>query len=292
LPRFLRYHHSFEKCEENTATFRSLLNPSQRPGIRVPFATQQGEGGDRLASLEALDFDLSLVQRDPLRPTGTVDVTLSRDGEPTYVINTGVAYDHLEPTPELLEAAASADLICFGTLIQRSERARSTLYALLDAAPQATKFLDINLRKNCYSAETVRRSLQRTDILKLNTGEVGVIADLLNIPAHTPHEFATHIIDQFQVDTVLVTLGANGVYAATSHGESCTVPGVSISVVDTIGSGDSFAAGFVCKRLLSAPLEECCYFGNLVGALNATKKGGMPNISPAEVSAFVAQHSA
>jgi len=264
-------------------------------GVNARMVSRVGEdqlGHDLLAGLEALDFDLSLVQRDPLHPTGTVDVTLSSDGEPTYVINTRVAYDYLEPTPDLLKAAASTNLICFGTLVQRSEKARSTVCAILDAAPQATKFLDINLRKNCYSADTVRRSLERADILKLNTIEVGVIADLLNISAQTPHEFAAHIIEQFKVDTVLVTLGANGVYAASSHGESCTVPGVSISVVDTIGSGDSFAAGFVYKRLLSAPLEECCYFGNLVGALNATKKGGMPDISPAEVSAFVAQHSA
>jgi fructokinase len=134
--------------------------------------------------------------------------------------------------------------------------------------------------------------LRRADILKLNTGETREIADLLNIPTGTPEEFATYVIERFNIETVLVTLGAAGVYARSAKGESCTVPGVSISVVDTIGSGDSFAAGFVSKQLFSAPLEECCHFGNLIGALNATKKGGMPDISLSDVSAFVAQHSA
>lgn len=264
-------------------------------GVNARMVSRAGDdqlGRELIAGLKALTFDLTLVQQDPLHPTGTVDVTLSSDGDPTFVINTVVAYDYLEPTLQLLNAASTADLICFGTLVQRSEVTRSTIYAVLDAAPHATKFLDINLRKDCYSPDTVRGSLRRADILKLNTGEVHVIADLLNIPTRSLHEFATHVSEQFEIDTVLVTLGAQGVYARRSNGESCTVPGVSISVVDTIGSGDSFAAGFVSKRLLSAPLEECCHFGNLIGALNATKKGGMPDISPAEVSAFVAQHSA
>lgn len=248
-------------------------------------------GDELLAGLEALNFDLSLVQRDASHPTGTVDVTLSSDGDPTFVIKTEVAYDYLEPTPELLAAAATADLICFGTLVQRSARTRETLSRVLDAASRALKFLDINLRKDCYSFDTVTESLRRADILKLNTAEVTILNELLNLTAGTPEEFADEVIERFGIETVLVTLGPKGVYARAQSGARCTVPGVSISVVDTIGSGDSFAAGFVYKRLLSAPLEECCHFGNLIGALNATKKGGMPDISPAEVNAFVATHS-
>jgi fructokinase len=249
-------------------------------------------GDELLAGLATLDFDLSLVQRDPAHPTGTVNVTLSSDGDPTFTINNGVAYDYLEPTRDLMSAAASASLICFGTLVQRSEQTRTTLYAILDAAQQAIKLLDINLRRNCYSSDTVRESLKRADILKLNIAEVGILSEMLGIPERTPEGFSARIIEHFQIDTVLVTLGARGVYARRVNGESCTVPGVAITVVDTIGSGDSFTAGFVCKRLLSAPLEECCHFGNLIGALNATKKGGMPDISPAEVTEFVAHHSA
>lgn len=263
-------------------------------GVNARMVSRVGDdplGHELLTRLEALDFDLSLVQRDSAHPTGTVDVELSNDGDPTFVINTDVAYDYLEPTQSLLEAASIVDLICFGTLVQRGARTRSTLHSVLDAAPQATTILDINLRKNCYSPGTVRDSLQRADILKLNTGEVQVVSELLKLNAITPQEFAARVSDTFEIETVLVTLGAKGVYAYNSRGESATVPGVSISVVDTIGSGDAFTAGFVSRYLLSAPLEECCYFGNLMGALNATKKGGMPNISSDERNAFIAKHS-
>lgn len=247
-------------------------------------------GDELLKGLRDLNFDLSLIQRDETRPTGTVDVILSSDGNPTFTINTDVAYDYLQATPELLQATHNASLLCFGTLVQRSVITRQALYEILDQAPNATKFLDINLRKSCYSAETVRESLKRADILKLNTSEVITVTELLGLKAQKPEELAHSIIKDFGVNTVLVTLGEKGVYALDALGHECTVPGISVQVVDTIGSGDSFAAGFVSAYLSGAPLEECCYFGNLIGALNATKKGGMPNISPTELSLFLGEH--
>lgn len=247
-------------------------------------------GCELLEGLRSLNFDLSLLQVDDARPTGTVDVSLTTDGTPTFTINTDVAYDYLQVPPELLRAAQSASLICFGTLVQRSPITRRALYEILDQAPNATKFLDINLRKNCYSNETVRESLKRADIVKLNTSEVTTVSDLLDLKAPTPKEFAHSVIKEFAVNAVLVTLGDQGVYALNALGHECEVSGISVQVVDTIGSGDSFAAGFVFTYLSGAPLEECCYFGNLIGALNATKKGGMPDISQEELKLFLGQH--
>lgn len=262
-------------------------------GVNARMVSRIGKDtlGEELArGLEGLNFDLSLIQLDDEHPTGTVDVSLSSDGNPTFTINTGVAYDYLEMTPDLLSAAEAASLICFGTLVQRSPQTRETIYKVLEAAPNATKFLDINLRKDCYSAETVADSLRRADIVKLNTSEVTIISELLNRRERALRDFARGLIQDFNVTAVLVTLGEKGVYALDSLGHECTVPGLSIQVVDTIGSGDSFAAGFVSAYLSGAPLEACCHFGNLTGALNATKKGGMPDISPAELQLFLGKH--
>jgi len=244
-------------------------------------------GDDLLAALEARSFDLSLVQRDPHIPTGTVDVVLTSEGNPSFTINTNVAYDYLEATEGLLTAAKESRLICFGTLVQRSSRTRETVYRVLDVAASATKFLDINLRKECYSAETVTESLKRADILKLNQSEVKVVAELLRLPVDTPKQVAELVMERYQVKTVLVTLGEHGVYAIDSKGQETTVSGMSVEVVDTIGSGDSFSAGFVFKYLQGSSLVECCRFGNQMGAMNATRKGGMPQISMAEVEQFL-----
>jgi sugar/nucleoside kinase (ribokinase family) len=45
-------------------------------------------------------------------------------------------------------------------------------------------------------------------------------------------------------------------------------------LVDAIGAGDSFNAGFVFKFLQEADLEQCLRYGNLMGAINTTASGG------------------
>lgn len=49
---------------------------------------------------------------------------------------------------------------------------------------------------------------------------------------------------------------------------------VNNNVVDAIGAGDSFNAGFIFKYIKSAKLEDCQKFGNLAGAINTTAAGG------------------
>ncbi|MBL7763533.1 MAG: carbohydrate kinase family protein, partial [Chitinophagaceae bacterium] len=45
-------------------------------------------------------------------------------------------------------------------------------------------------------------------------------------------------------------------------------------VVDAIGAGDSFNAGFIYKFLKDNPAEKCQVFANLVGAVSTTSAGG------------------
>jgi len=92
------------------------------------------------------------------------------------------------------------------------------------------------------------------------------------------------------VKVVLITLDADGVYAMDRAGTEARVPGVPVTVVDIIGSGDSFSAGFLSKYLQGSPVEECCVFGNIVGAMTATYEGGMPDIQPEELARFVKSH--
>lgn len=273
------------------ANFCHRLRQLGIPALIVSRIGKDPLGGELSAGLKKIGFDLSLLQEDAAHPTGTVDVVLTSDGNPSFTINTDVAYDYLEATPELLDAARKADFICFGTLVQRSQKTRETIYTVLKTATHATKFLDINLRRNCYSAETVAQSLRLTDILKLNQSEVKTVAELLGLPSSTPKEMAQAVMKEYGVKTVLVTLGEAGVYAIDAAGKESTVPGISITVADTIGSGDSFSAGFAFKYLQNASLEECCLFGNFMGALNATRKGGMPDVSPSELDEFLRHHS-
>jgi sugar/nucleoside kinase (ribokinase family) len=53
---------------------------------------------------------------------------------------------------------------------------------------------------------------------------------------------------------------------------SLTPPAV--QVVDPVGAGDSFSAGFIHQYLLGADLEGCLAYANLAGAYSCTREGG------------------
>ncbi|WP_034042983.1 carbohydrate kinase family protein [Wocania ichthyoenteri] len=46
------------------------------------------------------------------------------------------------------------------------------------------------------------------------------------------------------------------------------------NIIDTIGAGDSFNAGYISKFIKGKPPEECQEYGNLMGAISTTKPGG------------------
>lgn len=74
---------------------------------------------------------------------------------------------------------------------------------------------------------------------------------------------------------IVIKCGNNGSVLNTSTGEIIEKPAyLNTEVVDAIGAGDSFNAGFIFKFVNGESLQECLDFGNLMGALNTTAAGG------------------
>jgi len=57
---------------------------------------------------------------------------------------------------------------------------------------------------------------------------------------------------------------------------------VNRQVVDAIGAGDSFNAGFIHRFLAGAPAVKCLDFANLIGAISTTAPGGTEAFSDPE----------
>jgi fructokinase len=252
-------------------------------GDRSRFVSRLGmdeEGKKAFNAVSEMGIDTSLIQWDNDHPTGKVLVSFDERGKPDYVIVPEVAYDFVEVTDKLVESAASADFFCFGTLVQRSDRTRETLYHLLEKATGAIKLLDINLRRDCYSPTTVKNSLEASDILKLNDEEALEIDKMFGIGSVGLPEFCREMLDRWPITACLVTLGERGVFAHSAEEGPVYVPGYRVEVGDTIGSGDAFTAGFVHGYLQGMPLPEACGLGNKVGAVVATHKGATRPIEP------------
>ena len=72
---------------------------------------------------------------------------------------------------------------------------------------------------------------------------------------------------------MVVKLGADGAIAQHGH-ETFRSPAIDVTVVDAVGAGDSFNAGFLSQYVRGADLPSCLAAGNLAGALSTTRPGG------------------
>jgi fructokinase len=268
--------------------FAYRVNSLGDRGLIVTRLGRDDYGRKALDQMSVLEMDAAHVQMDDHHPTGTVQVSLDEKRNPEFLIVPEVAYDFIEVTLEALERVAAADCFCFGTLAQRAPRSRQTLHRLLDESSKCLRFLDINLRKDCFSLQTITESLKRANILKMNLQEAHYLAELLEISLTALPDFCTEMMEEWSLSCCLVTLGEHGVFASSVNYEKVYVPGLKINVLDTCGSGDAFSAGFIHDYLRRKPLAECCRFGNLLGAMAATRRGGTAPISLAEIERFAA----
>ncbi len=235
--------------------------------------------GDELVTfLSEQGLSTASIQRDPDHPTGTVTVDTRLADHPAYVIHENVAWDHLVLDDNLSQWMARASAVCFGTLAQRSAPSRETIQRALLAVPRRCLLVyDVNLRQQWYARQWVELSLAKAHFAKLNTNEVNILADLLQIDAADHIPFAEAIQQRFNVEIVCITRGANGC-VMVGQGEVVDQAGVAVKVADAVGAGDAFTAAWIYGRLHRWPLDAQAAFANQVGALVASRPGAMPDL--------------
>jgi fructokinase len=240
-------------------------------------------GQEAREKLTELGLAVHHIQTDPKFPTGTVPVVLDEHGVPEFTIVQNVAYDHIVLTGDMLHLVTQADCIYFGTLSQRMEKSRDTLYELLHEAPRAVKFLDLNLRKDCYTTKIITESLKVADILKINDEELLALKGMLNLTGASLQELARELITTYRFKLALVTLGEKGAFVLLNTGRSIYDPGYRVKVIDTVGAGDACSAGFMHYYLNQHSPEESLKFGNAAGALAAAGNGGTQIITKEDI---------
>lgn len=211
-------------------------------------------------------------------PTGTVQVTVDPAGVPAYDIRQGVAWDNIPFTEELERLAGQTRAVCYGSLAQRSEVSRNTIRSFLEAMPDGDdiyRVFDINLRQNFYTNETVRDSLCRCNILKINDEELDIIGMMFGYPGRDTRENCIRLLEKFGLRMVILTCGVKGSYIFTPDSVSFLETPV-VRVADTVGAGDSFTGAFVSAVLKGKPIEEAHRLAVDVSAYVCTQNGAMP----------------
>jgi fructokinase len=264
----------------------------RRLAVDAAFLSAVGDdelGARALAETRSLGVPTDWIRVTPEAPTGTAGVEIDREGRPSFAIHEPAAYGHLDPgaVERVAKSGFRPDAIVFGTLAQRFPTVRQATRDALVTWPSAARVYDVNLRDGGWTPELVVDVLRDVSVLKLNDGEVGMLAAVLDLPAD-PDEFARALADRYGIGLVCVTAGAEGATAWDRDGRRTSIAGLRVAVADTVGAGDAFTAGLVASVLQGGSLADSLRLATAVGALVASRPGATAPWTRAELDAMLA----
>ena len=190
---------------------------------------------------------------------------------------------------ELTKNAKKADAIVFGSLVCRDATSRDTLLDLLEET-KGLKVFDVNLREPHYSADLIVELLEHADLVKLNTSELSFLSKWYFDGNQTELETIEMIFDLFKIKEMIVTRGSKGAsyFNPTLRYD---YPAYSVTVNDTVGSGDSFLAAFLTMKLKGEPLEVALDYAVAMGAFITSQSGACPDYELPDFNKFLWKRS-
>ncbi|WP_029113629.1 sugar kinase [Mycobacterium sp. URHB0044] len=139
-----------------------------------------------------------------------------------------------------------------------------------------TVSFDVNHRHSLWSADearpTYRVLVALADVVFAGADEAAIV-----VGSGTPAQLAVGLCAMGPAEAV-VKLGADGALAVVD-GVEYRQPAVPVSVIDTVGAGDGFVAGYLADRLAGCDIQQRLRTATAVGALACTVDGdweGMP----------------
>jgi fructokinase len=193
--------------------------------------------------------------------TSLAMVMVGADGGPTYDFRVAGTADWQWTAAELanaLDPGPSGPVVALhsGSLALTTPPGDAALRALMARAPEtATVSYDPNCRpalmgKAADVLAGVHELLAVADVVKVSLEDLAWL-----MPGFTPDEILEDWLGRGPA-LVAITLGGDGVTAGTSTGLRTRRPGVPVTVIDTVGAGDTISAALLAglhrRRLLGA----------------------------------------
>ncbi len=260
-----------------------------RMGARVEFAGRVSTdffGRFLVAALEREGVGLQLLSRSSA-PSTLAFVAL-HDGEPGYSFyGEGAADTDLRPD-DLPAVIEEVSVLHFGSISLLRAPTSDTVVGLVERlAGRALLSCDPNIRPGLISDPvSYRRLLERAfraaDIVKLSRRDLEWL-----MPGTLPEDAAETVLELGPA-MVVITLGANGCYAATAAVRT-SATALPVRVADTVGAGDAFTAGLLyrlvelgyasgaaLKTVPPAALQMALQFATAAAGLTCTRVGADP----------------
>ncbi len=237
-------------------------------------------GDGIVAFLKEKEVNIQGVQTDTNYETGSVNVMLNDKGSASYDIIFPRAWDKIELEQQSIDLVKKSEVFIYGSLASRNDTTRETLYALLKMAKY--KVFDINLRPPYYSIEVLTYLMNAANFIKFNDEEIFEIAKELKSETNSLEQTILFIAKKTNTKNICVTKGRHGAilyFNGTFYYNS----GYQITVVDTVGAGDSFLATIINALQKNKSPQEALNTACAVGAIVASKEGANPVITNQEL---------
>lgn len=244
-------------------------------------------GAEAIQKLKELSIADENVQIDQEFATGTINITFDNKHEAQYHVTPDVAFDHIEFSAEALRLVRDADCVFYGLLPQRFGLSKNTLRELIKESPDSIHFFDLKLFTHFFNVQVVESLLECSNIVRIKEKEIAFLCSELGIESSEIEKFSNALIQKYKIDLILITRGHKGVFAIHKKKGLFYDSGYKVELVDNIGSGMAFAAGFLHYYLNGKGIQQALNFGNAAGALNATRQGATSYFDKKDVMHFM-----
>lgn len=246
------------------------------------------DGREAVRRLGVRGIDTSLIQIDPERATGEVEIVVSL-GEPRYRLVPERAWERIEASEAARAALAIAPAMVFGTLSQRAEAGLAAWrQAIAACAPGTLKVVDPNLRPAApgpHDRAALTEALEVADVVKIGESELalaerrlerrGLMEWLLGARARPAR-------------LVAVTRGRRGSTLHTPT-ERVEVPAVDATPGgDNVGCGDAYVAVLVAGLIRGWPLGDIAAVASRWAAAVASVRGATPDLDAETIARLTA----
>lgn len=246
-------------------------------GINSSVITKLGDdelGHKIINRFKEVNINTSHCQIDNQYKTGTVFAYFDDNNEASYEFLENSAWDNIDFHQADYQLVQESDAFVFGTLASRTSTTRNTLLQLIEAAKY--KVYDVNFRPPHYETQFVAELMMKADLVKMNKAELRSILEHIGKPYTTEEESVLYIQDHFKCDELIISKGSKGGIYATKD-TLYHFPAVEIVIKDTVGSGDSFLAGFLAEKLMSNDTLETIKKASALGAFITSQAGACPD---------------
>jgi ribokinase len=233
-------------------------------------------GRQALDCIETEDISMEHVRQVEGSPTGMALITVDGNSENTIVIIPGA-------NSELSEAdVTSPSIQPTDIAVSQFEIPRPTVRSFFRSAKEN----DATTVLNPAPADTLTEPMSElVDYLVVNETEALAYSDIDGRPPLTRAEIleACRELRSHSGQTIVVTLGANGLLASTPS-ETIELDPYTVDTVDTTGAGDAFVGAFVSALEDGKSLKNVLDFANAAGAVATTSEGASKAVpTPPEI---------